>query len=955
MPAPSEKIPPASGRVFSVLGLYLTACLPLLSPNVVAAPAAPAAPAPGEAAATDDLTASGLINQGRAAFDAQDFAKAEKLFDQLVKDYGENAEVAPVVDEIRPLLAMCKVKRGVFDEAITLIDQSLKNPKLPAPAREELAFWRGICLLRTNETAQAQEQFGAYYANPAHERTRRYEAFLLFGTGYIQLEDYAAAADFFADQIPKLPPDQKEVAGRARVLLLHSLIEAGREADALTLVRDSFRELTGMTQVVSFQLFTLQLGAHFLQDEKWYEAIACLNRLWPRARLLEHQHARQAEWQAKRDLLKKEGAKREALVFQIDGILTRITRELEQFEKIESYDAARQLRLAQAFMGLQRWREAGALLESAVIQLPPDKLLQDAAQTELASWQQIPRWDKVLEATVRFPERFKTAPDAPEIPQLCLARAEALHGLNRTAEAERQYGDLARDFPAHKLAARAFFMGGICQMELERPEAAVITFQKLREKFPKSPLRADSLYWEGMALTFQKQYAAAREILAAYLKKYPEGANASDATFERARCLHNLFQHQAASKELADFLESHPDHPRAAEATLILGESLMAFGEMDQGLKTLQQVPSAEDRLYEEAQFKIGEGLTRLERYAEARDHFAAFTAARPRSLRLAEAVLQQGRAAAKAGDPDAARKLYWETLEMLGDDPANEGIEDLLLATRRLYPGGDGIVRLLEKLDALHRQAREANRKTMAVRALWARGHLLRESSPDQARTVFLQLGDLLDPALHHPRILADCADARREAGAPRTARDLYLALRKWHPRAIEKERSSYGLGMLSLTEGKKDEALLWFERCAQEAVSGPSGGDAAIERAVLLRASGKMEDAADLLEKVTTNRLSLHSQKARALFELGNTALARHDLPGAARHFERCYLSGGKFRNYAAPAWCQHAQVLESQKKIPEAIAAYQAFLKKPDYAALPSAATARERLRILTAIQP
>ena len=96
-----------------------------------------------------------MLAQGRAAFDAQDFAKAEKLLDQLVTDYGENPAVAPAVDEIRPLLAMCKVKRGVFDEAILLIDASLKNPKLPPPAKEELSFWRGICLLRTGELSAA--------------------------------------------------------------------------------------------------------------------------------------------------------------------------------------------------------------------------------------------------------------------------------------------------------------------------------------------------------------------------------------------------------------------------------------------------------------------------------------------------------------------------------------------------------------------------------------------------------------------------------------------------------------------------------------------------------------------------------------------------------------------------------------------------------------------------------
>ena len=906
-------------------------------------------------APADDLTASGLINQGRTAFEKQDFEKAEKLLDQLVNDYGGNADVAPYVDEIRPLLAMCKVKRGVFDEAITLIDQSLKNPKLPGPAREELSFWRGICLLRTNNVSGAQEQFGSYYANPAHDRTRRYESFLLFGTGYIQLEDYAAAADFFADQLPKLPPDQKEVAGRGRVLHLHSLIEAGRHADALELVRASFKELSGMTQVVSFQLLTLQLGAGFLEDEKWYEAIGCLNRLWPRDRLLEHQRARQSEWQARRDLLRKEGAKREAVVFQIDGILTRISRELVQFEKIESYDAARQLRLAQAFMGLQRWREAGALLESAVILLPPDKLLQDAAQTELASWQQIPRWDKVLDATERFPTRFKTPDDAPEIPQLRLARADALHGLNRTAEAERQYGDLAEHFPDHRLAARAFFMGGICQMELDRPEAAVVTFQKLHARFPKSTLRADALYWEGMALTFQKQWAAAREVLASYLKKYPSGTNANDAVFERARCLHNQFQHLAAARELTAFLENHPDHPRTAEATLLLGESLLAAGEMQEGLRTLAKVPESEDRLFEEAQFKIGEGLRKLDRPAAERDHFAALVSSRPRSLRLAEAVLHQGRAAAKAGDPEAARLLYWATLEKLGNDPANQGIEDLLLATRRLYPGGDGIVQLLEKLDKLHREARAAGQKTMAVRALWARGHLLRDSAPDQARVVFMQLGDILDPSLHHPRILADCADARREAGAPRTARDLYEALRKWHPRALEKERSSYGLGMISLTEGKKDEALLWFERCGNEAVAGTAGGDARIEQAILLRANSKVDDAIDVLEKVTTSRLAHYGQKARALLELGRCALTRNDLPTAARYFERCYLSGAKFREYAAPAYLEHGQSLESQKKPEAAILVYQALLAKRDYLALPAAAQARERLKNLTGGMP
>ena len=941
------------GGTSAALLAPLLALLALMA--AVAAVAAAPRPAEGRLPPAADLTASGLIQEGRAAFAAQDYAKAERLLGQLVAEYGENPAVAASVDELRPLLALCKVKREDFGEALSLIDQSLQLSQLPAPVREELHFWRGIGLLRTGQPAAAQEQFGAYYAEPSHDRFRRFEAFLLFASGYVQQGDWAAAADFLAEQIPRLPPDQGEVAGRARVLLLHSLMEADRTPAALALVRSSAAELPGMTQVVSFQLLTLQLGARFLEEEQWHRAIACLHRLWPRARLLEHQRARQQEWQARRDRLRREGPPREAMAFQIDGVLARISRELEQFEKLESYDASRQLRLAQAFMGLQRWREAGALLEAAVGQLPPDALLQQAARTELASWQQIPRWDKVLRAAERYPLRFASGRAAAERPPWELARAEALRGLGRTEEAERQYGDLADSFPDHPSAPRAFFMGGICQMELERPEAAAATFRLLRQRYPQSPLLAEAQYWEGLSLTFQKQWPAAREVLAAYLKQYPSGANASDAQFERARCLHNQFQHQAAAAEWAAFLAAHPDHPRAAEATLLRGESLMASGHMEEGLAALRTIPQAEARLCEEAQFKIGEGLRRLGRPEAERDHFAAFIAARPRSLRLAEAVLWQGKAAAKAGDPEAARRLYWDTLEKLGDEAANEGVEDLLMATRRLYPGGEGLARLLEKLDALHRAARAAGRQTMALRALWARGHLMREASPDQARAAFIQLGDLLDPARHHPRMLADCADARREAGAPRTARDLYEALRRWHPRAVEKERSSYGLGMLSLAEGKTEEALLWFERCGREAVGGPAGGDAQIEQAVLLRAAGRAEDAGHLLEKVIGSRLAQHRQKARALLELGRCALAQEDPARAARHFQRCYLSGANFRDCAAEAWLEHGLALESQRHLSDAIAVYQAFLAKRDCAALPPAARARARLQALSVVSP
>ena len=86
-----------------------------------------------------------------------------------------------------------------------------------------------------------------------------------------------------------------------------------------------------------------------------------------------------------------------------------------------------------------------------------------------------------------------------------------------------------------------------------------------------------------------------------------------------------------------------------------------------------------------------------------------------------------------------------------------------------------------------------------------------------------------------------------------------------------------------------------------------------------------------------------------------MGRCAFTRNDLPTAARYFERCYLSGAKFKEFAAQAWLEHGQVLEQQKKPEAAVPVYQALLAKRDYAALPAAAQARERLKSLTGGTP
>ena len=309
-----------------------------------------------------------------------------------------------------------------------------------------------------------------------------------------------------------------------------------------------------------------------------------------------------------------------------------------------------------------------------------------------------------------------------------------------------------------------------------------------------------------------------------------------------------------------------------------------------------------------------------------------------------------QSRAVQKLGQPDAARELVWSTLEKVGDDPANEGVEDLLGGLTKLYRGPGELRHLTSELEERTAAARKAGKKTLALRLTWAEANAVRQQSALQAQNLCCSLSDFLDPAAHHPRIIADCADAWREVKSYSRAKQLYLDLRKWHPRALEKERSSYGLGMISLAAGETDEALRWFDRCVAESITGASGNDAQLEKAALLRKAKKPREAVVALEAVTTNRLATSAQKARALLTLGYAALDAGDDKRAAKYFERCYLSGAKWKDTAAEAWLQHGLTLEKLKDRAAALTAYRALLEKKDLAALSPAKAARERIAAL-----
>lgn len=902
------------------------------------------------AKAPADMTATELATAAREAYAKEDYAAASDRLEQLSKDYGANAEVAPLIVELRPVMAMCQIRADKFAEALETIELCLKEKSLPAPARDELSFWKGVALLKTDKPDKSQEALGEYFADEKHDRRQRYEAFLLFGAGYLQQDDAVGAVEFFGSQIPKIPVEMRDVAGRAAVLYLHALTEAKQYKSAVQVVRDSYPKLADMPQVISFQTLTLALGAKLLEDEKFQDAIICFQRVWSKERLIKHQRARLDQYVIRKEELKKEG-NRQSAILQLSGMMTSIQRELENFEKVESFDAASRLRLAQCYLGLGRPLEGALILEQMVGIMKPDAVVREGALTLLRCWLQLERWEKALAAAALFEEKFAEDSDAKEgMIEALFSRGEAKRGLSKLAEAEDLFQQVGEKFPKSELAPRALFLTGICQLSRDDNQRAMATFQDVRKLYPKNELAEDTEYWEGMALAFEGDHEAARKQLSEYLKRFPDGRYQADAAFSKAHEAYNMADHATASKELAAFIKDHGDTQHGNEARLLLGESLMAQAEVEEGIKMLKSMDPAEAKFYEEGQFKIGEALKKLGKPAEIVEHFAKFAKEHPESPRLAESVLMAGKGWQLQGHPEKAVEMYWEAIAASIDKPEIAGVEDLLAALPRLSPGPDKKRDLLFKLQQLAEAALEKKQMTAATRYRWAMGHAHRDTSPELAKAAFLDAGLHAKVETTAPRILADAADAQRQSGHPLVARELYFAIRKWNPRCLEKERASLGIALLAMEEGKTAEAMDWLDRCLKESLTGGVEGTALLAKAKLLRSKGDFVAASESATKVLENKLMTTRQKSEALMEIGLSQEAAGVLEKAASAYKRMYLSFGREKDLAAAAYLAHGMVLEKMKDQVRARAVYEEMLAKKDMLILGPAIEAKQRLERL-----
>lgn len=938
-------------------------CCQLLSPvflccvlhsSPVTAQVRGVAPEKGADPGLDQLTPVTLVEKARAAFESRDFATAEKGFETFIAKYGAMPEMAEAVRIHTPLLALSKVAVGRHEEALDWIGKSLSDPKLPPALEDELSFWRGICFLALEQWPEAQHALGRYWSEPRHREAKRVEALLLFAHIYLLQGFPGEAAALLGDQIPKIRARAPEGAGRALVLRFHALLVSDQEETALQLVKEEFPRLDSLVQVASFQSLTVALAGRFIEERRWHDAISCLQRVWPRDRILRVQEEKRRLVEERLSGLSAAPGN-ESLRQQLGSLEKRIVHEVEAIEKAANFDSAVRLRLATAYQGLDRPREAALILDDMLVRMPADEVVDTASLTALQCWMQVERWDRVVDLAALYEERFGSV--GRHLPMVLFLKAESLRKSGRPAEAAVVCDHLLELFPEDDLAPRALFLQGILYLEQDDNDGALFHFEKLQRNHPGHELVEDGVFWSAMALAFDKQYAESREAMGRYLEVYGGESGTPkygpSAIFRIAVCTFSLAEYTQAADLFRDFLARYAGDDAAAEARLLLGDALLGLGEIDEGLAVYRTIPPESGRFFEEAWFKTGKAFKLTERYEEMKQHFETFVKDHPDSPRLPEAVYWIGWNHLREEHPDAARSIYWETLRRHGDNAEMSGMEDLLSALPKVYRDGaegGGRERLLEDLEKAAQQANQEKKATLALRCDWARSVLEGKADAEKGRRGLASLKGRVDPRQHNPMLSVDVAEALEGLNGFTEAGKLYAEIRRWHPNCLGKDRLHAGLARVAESQEDWDDALRYYGKCERETAQTSRLGDILLAKGRILSRVGRRTEAMEAYEKVLEIREILPSTKAEALLQMGDLLVSGGELLKATAYYERLYVSYGRYGELVAAAYEKRAAILEELDRKVEALEVWSELAEREDLADYPESGRAKARLAML-----
>ena len=924
------------------------------------AKATKSAPTPSPPAEPADL--GEVYAAAMAAFQAGDYAGAAAKLESVIAKAGPGAQLETVFW----MLGSCYFNAANYPKAIEVLNTYLK--KFPAGTKSmEARFSIAQANYLNKNFEAAATGFKELENSPAFKS----QALLYEGLALQQNKDTGRAAEVFQNLLATGIVNAETAKGA--MALVEIFAKMGQVDQALSLVGlmrqkpefvDNFARLNGIVS---------ELGDRMLKEEKLPAALAFYRTVSPREEVIRRQNERAVALQHRIDdnvaAFRTNPSRVIELIGVNNGLKAKIEenkKTMEEFEKLPDFGPAIMLRIAACFSQLDKPWEAIVVYNDFLERYPEDKNREAALYALTVASIEAGRGAKARELCEQYLKDFPQGPNADSVGYMLGASA---FQANDPMSAETYFGRMLKERPASQYKEEMRFLLANVRMMLGKFDEAEKDYQQYLKDFPKGSHVEEVTYRLALCPVFAGRYESGMNRCLAYIKNYPVGEFLADAKYRLAVCKFAANVYDEVLAGCKAWKKEFPDHQLTGEVLALEADCLAAKGDDAGAIAAYQKSwkVATTDEVVNYSLFAAQKLMQKKGDWEGLRDMFTEFVKEKPGHPSFVMGIYWIGKAQARLGQVEEAKKFLAETAKKTIADPRKESVEQLLsqlaqLCLRKKPPAepAAGATPAVEtasptpapdpgaELDELLGGTKTEASPTAKARVLFAQSELARLRKKTAEMEAKIQaVADGFKPEDLSAMLLAVVGDFLLEKKQVDKAAEYFSKLRDEFPKSEMQEFAYNGLGEIAYRKGSYDQALQLFADAIDKAGASAKLKEVTMGRAKSLLALGRLDEARKVFELVAGTREWRGEATAFAVYSLGEIAEKRGDLPGAIANYQRVYVGYQRYLPWVAKAYIRSAACFEKLNKVVEAQNTYREMLRNEKLAPFPEYQEAKKHL--------
>lgn len=898
-----------------------------------------------------------VYQQGMAAFAAGDYATAAADLETLVG----KAEFSPQLEPAFYTVGSAYFNAGNYPKALAAF--KAYQAKFPnGPHASDVAFGMAQASLLGKDYGNAAAQFEALQKDP------RLRDQALFFSATASKE--AGKIDNAIAALEKLTSGDlsSATAVRGAMMLAQLYVQKGDAGKVISLITRLHARIVLVDDIVGLTSTTVQLGDELFKKHAFAEALECYRAAYPREQIIKMQTERIAAMQKKLEENLNAARADPSQIATLGGQnnqlkidIERTRQSLEEFAKLPSITPGIYLRLGRCFYEVDKKWESALVYREVVDRFQNIPEREPALFGLIVALADIEQAKKAEDRCEQYLREFKAGPNADMVGYLL--GVVALQA-NDAPAAETYFGRMLETQGGSAYRDQMRYLLGNARFMQGKWDEAVADYKKYLHEYPKGQNVEDVNYRLALTNVFSGKYQEALNSLQDYLKKYPRGQYVSDAKYRIAVCKYAASLYDEVIKDGKDWEREFSGDKQLGEMLALMADAYAATDRNSEAvdLYVRSYKTATTDEVMSYSLFAASKILQKRGEWDRVAQLFGEFIQEKPDSPALVSAIYWIGKAKAREGKIDEAKKICAETIGKYINDPKREAVELLLtqiaqLCVKKEKPAeGDERSTSASEQDAgaelerlLGKSAQEES-ATAKARILFAKAELarLRKQPAEEQKNIAALAG--FKPEDLSPQLLGRTGDYLLGEKKFEAAAKFYQQLLDEYPKSDNLDFAYAGLGEIARQKNDLRSAERYFSDGTDKIVAQQKLKELTLGKAKTLFDLGRLEEAKKAFELVASVREWRGEATAFSVYSLGEIEAKRGHWAEANAYFQRVYVAYGKFLPWVAKAYLRSAECFEKLNKRQEAANTYREMLRNEKLASFAEADEARKKLEAM-----